>query len=308
MFGVFYSSEWNPFIWLIYVLLVVQAKDLLRHKWLLPYMLFLYILSSAPLIQFQAYLPFLYMSLLFGLMCTLFLYWVKNIEEKNSIVTQYDRITQEYRRIKRQTARSEETARQEERNQVAREIHDSVGHRLTALLMQMEVARLQETNEETKQKWLDLKQLAQESLNETRHAVKALKEEEAAGLQAIIQLIRKLEVESHLRIIITMHPGVVGVLLSNKQSVTVYRAIQESLTNMMRHSLSRKAEIEFQIVADRDFRFQVSHVQDKTVQIKEGFGITNMRERLNELNGQLTISQVENRFRIIGQFPLEGAE
>lgn len=307
-FSLFYSGEWNPFIWFIYILLAMHAKDLFHTDRLVLYIGFLYILSSLPLIRHEEYLVFIYMTLLLGITFTLFMYWLSTVKEKERVGNQYETINQEYRLMKRQVSRKEETARQEERNQVAREIHDSVGHRLTALLMQLEVARLQETDEKTKQKWIDLKQLAQESLNETRQAVRALKEEEAAGLQAVIQLIRKLEAESHLRVVITMHPGVVGIVLSNKQSVTVYRAIQESLTNMMRHSLTRKAEIEFQIVADRDFRFQVSHKLDRKIQIKEGFGLTNMRERLGELGGQLTVSQIDGRFRIIGQFPLEGIE
>ncbi len=207
--------------------------------------------------------------------------------------------------VKRQLTRNEQTARQEERNQIAREIHDSVGHHLTALIMQLEVERLKAPSEESKQKLDELKKLAQSSLYDTREAVKALKSEETTGISAVIHLIRKLEAESQLRLSITMQPGVLGVNLSNQQSVAIYRTIQEALTNMMRHNCTRQANIEFHIVGGRDLRFQVGHPITKRVKIQEGFGLTNIRERLLEIHGQLTIHQAEDTFNLIAQFPLE---
>ncbi|GEN90828.1 sensor histidine kinase [Tetragenococcus koreensis] len=199
----------------------------------------------------------------------------------------------------------EKVTRQEERNQIAREIHDSVGHRLTALTMQLEAARLQAKDSESQKTFAQLKTLAQDSLADTRSAVKTFKTEDTAGIQAVIQLIRKLESESQLRVAITMKTGVLGIVLSNKQSVTLYRSIQEALTNMMRHSLSRQAAIEFQIIAQRDLRFQVTHPLKEKVTITEGFGLTNMRERLSEIGGRLTVSQSGEELHLIGQFPLE---
>lgn len=54
-----------------------------------------------------------------------------------------DALLSEYRNLKRRIVSEEEVARQEERTQIARDIHDSVGHKLTALLMQLEVFRMQ---------------------------------------------------------------------------------------------------------------------------------------------------------------------
>lgn len=52
----------------------------------------------------------------------------------------YDKLSGEFRRLKRLTLRTEEAARIEERTKIARDIHDSVGHRLTALIMKLENA------------------------------------------------------------------------------------------------------------------------------------------------------------------------
>lgn len=172
--------------------------------------------------------------------------------------------------------------------------------------MQIEAARLQADNEGLKNKFAELKKIAQASLAETREAVKTLKSEETSGIQAVIQLVRKLELESRLRLSITMQTGVLGTVLSNQQSIVVYRSIQEALTNMMRHSASRQAEIEFQIIAQRDLRFRIAHPLKEAVKINEGFGLKAMRERLTEVQGRLTIRQIDGQFEIIGQFPIEG--
>src|SRR5699024_2771175 len=110
-------------------------------------------------------------------------------------------------------------AKAEERTRIAREIHDSVGHRLTALMMKVEMLYL-ETEQE---KLVELKDLANESLEETRAAVKTLESTETHGLEAIVQLIRKLEAERQLLIQVTSKEGVLYVTHSYIQRVNLYR-------------------------------------------------------------------------------------
>lgn len=301
----FFSPVFNPFLWLIYIVLTLQASSTFKDSLLYSYAGLLTMLAVAPYILFQEWLYMIFVLLLSVTTCSFIYYWRQTVRKNKSLEENNNMMHHEYLLLKRQVVNSEESARQEERNQIARELHDSVGHRLTALLMQIEVARLQASDIEVKDKLEELKNLAQGSLHDTREAVRALKSEESAGLQAVIQLIRKLESESHLRVSITMQSGVLGVIFSNQQSVAVYRSIQEALTNMMRHSGTRQATIEFQLIAGVDFKFQISHSISKKVQINEGFGLSNMRERLAQINGKLTISQVEGEFSIIGQFPLK---
>ncbi|GAA0355217.1 hypothetical protein GCM10008932_05280 [Alkalibacterium iburiense] len=210
--------------------------------------------------------------------------------------------------MKRQLLSGEKMIRQEERNEIARELHDSVGHRLTALLMQLEAARVQTTDEKTKEKIQEFKTLAQKSLKDTRKAVYAMKSDERSGIQAIIQLIKKLEAESHLAINFIVQSGILNMRLTNEQSATMYRGIQESLTNMMRHSETKKATIEFSLLGNRIVQFKVSHAMTQKRVIKEGFGLSNMRNRLEELGGSLEVLQTDKAFTVIGKFPLERVE
>lgn len=304
----FLSRELNVFVWLLYLALALQSVHYFQGKTLYFYIGYLYLLAVFPYLLNLHWMYVSYLSLL-ALIIGVLLYFLHQVTQtKKRIQEEYDALTDEFRLLKRQLISSEKMIRQEERNQIAREIHDSVGHQLTALLMQIEAARIQTDDTKMKDKFFNLKQLAKQSLSETRQAVKTLKSEETGGIQAIIQLIHKMEAESQLRLSITMQAGVIGVVLSNQQSITIYRAIQEALTNMMRHSYSRQANIEFRRVAERDFRFEVSHPLKEEVVLKEGFGLSNMRERLEEIDGHLTIKQADGELSIIGQFPLEGKQ
>lgn len=301
---IFTNTPTSYFVWLIYLLLIIQASSVFKGFKLGIYFIYLYLLTILPYLYQQQWISAIYISLLAILSGILLFYLSKRSQENNQLTHEYETLNDEFRTTKRQLTSSEHIIRQEERNQIAREIHDSVGHRLTALLMQLEVARIQSAEPETEQKLANLKKLAQSSLDDTREAVKTLKSEETAGIQAVIQLIRKLEAESNIRLSITLHTGVLAVILTNQQSVVIYRSIQESLTNMMKHSAIREAQIEFQVVADHDFRFQVSHHAEGKIKINEGFGLTNMRERLHEISGNLTLQQKDGLFQVIGQFPI----
>lgn len=301
----FWSQSFNGFIFLIVIIIAKEAIDYLQGASLYFHLFTQYLIVVSSYIVTEEFKFLVYINLLI----VLTIFWIFNWQRSNKshvlLKSTYEDLQSDYRNLKRQVVVNEKNVRQEERNQIAREIHDSVGHRLTALLMQLEVARLQTTDESSLEKITHLKSLAQASLAETRQAVKALKSEETTGLTAVIQLIRKLESESHLQVAFNIKAGALSFPLTNNQSVVLYRSVQEALTNMMRHSESREAEIEFSILGGSFFRFQIINPLEEKVKIVEGFGLTAMRERLEQLNGTLNISQVEGKFILTGTFPME---
>ncbi|MCC5895667.1 MAG: sensor histidine kinase [Alkalibacterium sp.] len=301
----FWSTSAFPAVWLILTIIGMEGTSHMSFVMAAGYHLYVTAIALIPtILSEQGIFPFAQL-MVFIFLSVLSLYLRSFSIRTGELKKERDQIYSEHRHLKRQVVRGEQLARQEERSVVARDIHDSVGHRLTALVMQLEVARYQTGNEKEKEQLTTFKKLAQQSLHETRSAVSALKADETAGLQAVIQLVRKLEAESHIQIRFLLESGVLNEPLSNKQSIVLYRAIQESLTNMMRHSHTREADIQFKLIADRYFQFSVSHPLKEKVELKEGFGLSNMRKRLEELDGNLTISQHGQRFRLTGQFPLD---
>lgn len=301
----FWPSAAVPFLWLILMILIFEYSVLATLKAFVWYVSTILLTMSVILAMQSHWLALLSVVFLLSLTAYFLFHFKRTRDEKIVFERNYKQLSDKYVHMQRQMVTQEQIARQEERSHIARDIHDSVGHRLTALLMQLEVARHQATDHDAKQYFTELKTLAQESLHDTRTAVKALRSDETTGIQAIIQLIRKLETESYLEIRFVMQSGVLGVKLSNEQSVAIYRSIQEALTNMMRHSQTRQATIEFSLLGERYLQFKVSHAIRQKVTIEEGFGLTNMRNRLTELGGSLTLTQDQQQLIVIGQFPLE---
>nr|WP_246187639.1 sensor histidine kinase [Ornithinibacillus caprae] len=199
---------------------------------------------------------------------------------------------------------AEEDTRLQERNRIARDIHDSVGHRLTALIMQLEILAIQEK----KDSYRELKRMANESLEETRHAVKALQSDENEGIATVIHLIRRLEAESHIRVQFTTQQGVLSVKLSNDQSVVLYRVIQEALTNAMRHAQSREIHIILGKSAIGDISFDITNSIYEVRNFTDGFGLTSMKKRVEEIGGKVEVYQTNSQFIVKGSFPIDQGE
>lgn len=208
----------------------------------------------------------------------------------------YEELLSEYRILKRLHTSAERNARLEERTRIARDIHDSVGHRLTALIMKLEMLHIQEKHPA----YEELKEMAKESLEDTRTAVKALQTEESEGIAAVVHLIRKLEAESHLLVQFTLKQGVLSVPITNEMSVVLYRVIQEALTNIMRHGDTRDAQVILSKSATDDIQFEISNNIRRPKPFTMGFGLKNMKERVEELNGNIHIYQTENQFIVTG--------
>lgn len=218
-----------------------------------------------------------------------------------------DALLREYRTAKRRLLSEDNLARQEERVLIGHEIHDSVGHKLTALLMQLEAFRLRASTQDEPHV-ASLKKLAADSLEETRSAVKSIKRNDVGGLPGVLRLIRKLETESFIRIHFSVKHGAFAAPLTGEQSFAIYRCVQEGLTNIMKHSHAREADIQFEAPGGSVFRFELSNPMKEARKFQEGFGISSMRARLENLDGQLDVEQTDDTFFIRGSIPLVNKE
>jgi signal transduction histidine kinase len=235
---------------------------------------------------------------LFGIVCLFLNRYINEAKEKREL---YEELLGEYRNLKRTSLQQEEVVRLEERTRVARDIHDSVGHKLTALLMQLEMDSMTGNYANV----VELKKLAKDSLEETRHAVRQLKREEITGIQSVLLLIRKLESESHLLVRFITEKGVLSISLTNAQSITLYRVLQEALTNAMKHGASREVEVTLRKTSTGALQFLVNNKISSSKPIELGFGLTNMKARVEELQGELRVLRTEERFQIEGSFPVK---
>ncbi|SEH87157.1 Signal transduction histidine kinase [Halobacillus karajensis] len=300
------TYEFNMPVLFVYTLLMAEAAERLPIR----HMAVPYLFSFLSIMSFLIFGEIPRMSLLFiilfsVMLVTAFIYYKLKDKQHQKLLSHHEHIQNEYRRLKRRLAQDEENARQEERQMIGKEIHDSVGHKLTSLIMQLEVYRIQSnTNEQLHVE--RLKELANESLEETRRAVKTFKQQEIGGLQGVMRLIRKLELESFIRIHFSVHHGAFAAPLTGEQSFAIYRAVQEGLTNIMKHSQAREAQITFEAPGGSIFRFEIINPIKHALPFKEDYGLASMRERLEKLGGGLEAQRNEKQFILKGWVKLKG--
>ena len=180
-----------------------------------------------------------------------------------------------------------------ERNRIAREIHDSVGHVLTAQTIQLNnaVAFWQVDRQKSYQFITESQQLVATALKEIRHSINTLRSDPLAGkslAKAIALLFQEFSSRTQINPDCTID---LNRAVSAEIKSTIYRVIQESLTNIAKHSQATTVKIELQdcddllylAIADNGKGFNPE--QNTT-----GFGIQGMKERISAVGGNLNIS------------------
>jgi PAS domain S-box-containing protein len=184
----------------------------------------------------------------------------------------------------------------EERNRMAREIHDTLAQAFTGILAQVGAAKQVLTDDlEATQAHLDLiKELARTGLTEARRSVVALRPqllEEGSLQSALHHLVAQLRTAAMDTTLYYEVEGTVYTLPTEIES-NLLRMGQEALTNAIKHA--NADEIRVELVYDRD-RFCL-RVKDNgqgfgvgSIPASEGFGLLGMSERAERIGAQLTI-------------------
>jgi signal transduction histidine kinase len=199
-------------------------------------------------------------------------------------------------------------ARAEERNRIAGEMHDVIGHALTVSLLHVTSARLalDEDPDEARASLEEAERLGQQSLAEVRQAVGMLREHagtsvplpHAAQLPDLVESFRRAGRSVHLDV--DGEPG----SLSTTAGLTIYRIVQESLTNVVRHAPTASARVRLEIGADRT-RLTVDDDGGPTTTHADtdGVGIISMRERAEASRGHLTAGPTATGWRVEAELP-----
>lgn len=213
----------------------------------------------------------------------------KNLEvTKNRLSIKNLELTNANDNIKEAYKKNEEYLIIEERNKMAREIHDIVGHTLTTALVEMEAGSILLKNDVDKaSKKLDsaISQV-RKGLFEVRSSVSVLKKEETIDYsREICELIESTA--SHTEVVIR-HEIDNFFKEDNKIKKCIYRALQEGLTNGIRHGGANAFVFKLKYI-DNGLLFSLEDNGKGCSQIKKGFGLKAMEERIKEVKGDLNI-------------------
>lgn len=187
----------------------------------------------------------------------------------------------------------EDQATLQERNRIAREIHDTLGHTLTAQSIQLDSGLFLLNTAKTEQasSFFNMsKSLCAQALQEVRQSVSLLRSDcllEASLESAIAALIQELKTTTTIIPTLTIN---LQQSLPSELSLVVYRIIQAAVTNIVRHSEATTASLQltthsqtlYLIIQDNGKGFDPT--QNST-----GFGLQGMQERTAAINGQFNL-------------------
>ncbi|MEL7298295.1 MAG: sensor histidine kinase [Pseudomonadota bacterium] len=193
-----------------------------------------------------------------------------------------------------------EASRQNERTRIARNLHDLVGHHLTALSINLQIAE-RKTDGEAKASIQQSRALAKLLLSDVREAVSTLRDESELDFRRALDLI--VENVPQLNISLDIDPGlhIDDVEIAD----AVLRCIQEAITNTLRHANATMMTVKLW-QQDGALRFAVQDNGSGATALREGNGLTGMRERLRGVGGEIAFDSSHGGFGLTGTVPLLG--
>ncbi|GAA6623510.1 hypothetical protein NUACC26_093350 [Scytonema sp. NUACC26] len=207
--------------------------------------------------------------------------------------------------IARLAKQAQESAVLEERNRMARELHDNLAQGFTGIVVQLEGAEnvLTKAPQKAQMRLNRARQLARESLAEVRRSVRALRPQalEASDLaRALVSIAERMTQDTSVKV--SFQVTGTYVLLQPNVEENLLRICQEALTNVLKHTCATNVWIELVYTRqevclsvhddgqgfDLDSQRQVGNSEAESTGV--GFGLTSMRERAEYVGGRLTIT------------------
>jgi signal transduction histidine kinase len=187
-----------------------------------------------------------------------------------------------------------EQVRENERIAISRELHDDLGQSLTAVKIDLGIIKQKvSNNDEVVLKINKVTALVGETIKTVQRLTSELRPDiiDDLGLEAAIEwYTNEFAQRTGIEMLLTMDPG---ISISPGDSLTIFRVMQESLTNIARHSKATKVEIEL----CRTNGFISLRISDNGIGITEeqrnsrhSFGLISMKERAASLEGTFEIS------------------
>ena len=179
-----------------------------------------------------------------------------------------------------------------ERNRLAREIHDTLGHSLTGIITGIEacIMLMDIAPEATKEQLRAIAEVARNGITDVRHSVNALRPDalETLSLEsAIRKLVEESEKWTGVKIDLVFPENLQN--LDQDEEDVLYRIVQESITNAIRHGKATHIDVRMEHV-DNDLRIRIADNGKGCDNIQSGFGLHHMQERIDMLKGTLSYS------------------
>jgi signal transduction histidine kinase len=226
------------------------------------------------------------------------------IEENNKIKELYSKLYQTAEELKivniqlqDYARKSEDMAKTKERNRLAREIHDTLGHSLTGISTGLEacIELFDIDKEKMKSQIVKISELARKGLLDVRRSVSELRPD-ALERFSLISAIQRLseDINECTKTRVNMEVKGKVLKLGADEEETVYRVVQEGITNAVRHGNAACIDVLLEFV---DFELHIK-IDDDGIgcsDVKEGFGLKHIQERVDMLGGEASFSNNDGK-------------
>ncbi|RSK03100.1 Sensor histidine kinase DesK [Streptococcus gordonii] len=290
------KKYWFSFIILSFGMLLLSNYDLMSLFIKLPsldtYIRF-YPESVRLLLLFGK--NFLYSLNIVVFMISLLFYILSAITERHRIEEELRMASQANRELNSYLALSEKIAEDRERKRIAREIHDTLGHALTGISAGIDAVKVLvdiDTNR-AKEQLNNVSVVVRDGIRDVRGSLNKMRPgalENNTLKEALIKIIREYEAISNLEIHLRYEWDNIDLDIAKED--IVFRVIQESITNSVRHGHAKTIWIE---LLEEDEAY-VMTIHDDGVgfdELRYGYGLKQMQERLMIIGGSV---HFENRY------------
>ena len=208
-----------------------------------------------------------------------------------------EKLQEAYQTLEQYSQTIEELTLHRERARISRELHDSAGHALSAIGIQLKAihAIMKRSPEKAETMVAHLTEYAHESLENVRrivHEMRPTEFERYEGIFAIQELIKNYQKMTGVNTRLILSKG--EYIMNSDQSHQLYRIIQESLSNSLRHGKAKNIQISIQFLEDEIY----SQIKDDgigTSNLEYGMGLSGIKSRVKSLKGTLNIFSEEGK-------------
>jgi two-component system, NarL family, sensor histidine kinase DesK len=203
------------------------------------------------------------------------------------------------RRLRRSQNEVVRVAKIAERERIARDLHDLLGHTLSVIVLKSELAsKLAEKNPTRAIAEIrDVERISREALQEVRSAVRGYR---SSGLEAELANI-SLALEAAQ---IKLEQFIMPLELEWATEQTLAFILREAITNVVRHSSAKTCFVNLE---QRNQNVVLEIYDDAQLELTEGNGISGMRERVKALAGEFTLVTLSSKRGVSVQLPLVSA-
>lgn len=323
--------SYNGIIYLIFCDALFRFKENKYVKWLTIPLSLLLIISNYdffntlfPLVNADAYFE-VYTSTTRGLLQVginfldiinllffilfLMIYIANEVQENERMTQELIMVHQVNHELENYAAVSEKIAEDKERKRLAREIHDTLGHALTGIAAGVDacIAMIDINPEATKKQLMVISKVVRQGIVDVRNSLNKLRPgalEQHGFKGAIENMIEEFTSVSDLTISLDYRLDKVD--FENTKEDILFRVIQESVTNAVRHGDATHIDISLYI-EDNSLYLKIQDNGQGCEEIHYGFGLKQMRERLGMINGKVAYDG-HHGFLTIVTIPLQEGE